>query len=910
MDYEVVIMPSYSQVEAWQKQEARSRGRGLFAQTVTTFDAWIADLWELHGDGRALVDGTRREVMMRALCQQAGGALATPGVAPMAAACMRQAAGLAELEQAIADAGGGRSASELAEGEVAFLRLLAQYEELLESCGLLEPGQAAIQLARDADRVFPRRVSVLADEEVTASWIVERFFGDCPSLFLTTSHAYTGDAPSVPDGLEVKFAFPSGRLAEPGVVVDIVREYAHEGDVVVACKDPLKMYGQTEALLAGLGLRVSVQASKRFGRTDFGRTYLAMYHCLHDDSFNPAMLADALASPFSGVQRFRASEIDEKLRQNRLADYESECAGLRVESERFSQLEELASDPDADVLIGVFEQAVQAATWRSPAWRAEQLAAMGALKGAMAAARGVHAGIEVCAGVLEAASVRVSFMAEGGQGTHVSFVSQDEAARMGDGNCATLVVADLTTEDYPVSEREDALSTLLEKLGLAPAESALDKARRTFSNLLHAPTERIVFARPLNNASSDETYASAALEEFIDNLTEAEAGGTELARPYGVPSRLCEDAYLRGEEDLYANACALPAGSAQASAASLPWPLIHDIDAGEVRKCAPYRPNSQGEFMNKPCPSPSQIEVYLACPFQWFVDRRIKSQELDEGFGAIERGRFAHEVLQEFYLRFQQSGHMKVNGENLSQARALMGEVLEELKQAQYDEAHAREGRLVPRDVLESREIEVLCRQLVDYLDFEARLLPTFHPVHFEYEIEVDEMAEYAGAYLAGKVDRIDVDDKGHAVIIDYKGSVGDGHQIAEKDAAHAGKVQTRIYAQVVKRLLGLDVVGALYVTYGRNPVVSGAYDATVLDSVHLPGVVPKKNACGKGVEEYDLASEDFSFSKLSFVQVLDATEELAGRAIEGMCAGAIAPNPTGGSCEYCSVLCCPKRGA
>ena len=80
MDYEVVILPSFSQVEAWRKQEARLRGKGLFAQAVTTFDAWIADLWELHGDGRALVDGVRREVMMRALCQQAGGALAELGL--------------------------------------------------------------------------------------------------------------------------------------------------------------------------------------------------------------------------------------------------------------------------------------------------------------------------------------------------------------------------------------------------------------------------------------------------------------------------------------------------------------------------------------------------------------------------------------------------------------------------------------------------------------------------------------------------------------------------------------------------------------------------------------------------------------------------------------------------------------
>ena len=56
MKPDIVILPSFAQVEDWRKRHAAASAEGLFAQTVTTFNAWIADLWELHGDGRAIVD--------------------------------------------------------------------------------------------------------------------------------------------------------------------------------------------------------------------------------------------------------------------------------------------------------------------------------------------------------------------------------------------------------------------------------------------------------------------------------------------------------------------------------------------------------------------------------------------------------------------------------------------------------------------------------------------------------------------------------------------------------------------------------------------------------------------------------------------------------------------------------------
>ena len=46
--------------------------------------------------------------------------------------------------------------------------------------------------------------------------------------------------------------------------------------------------------------------------------------------------------------------------------------------------------------------------------------------------------------------------------------------------------------------------------------------------------------------------------------------------------------------------------------------------------------------------SPSAIEAYLACPYRWFVERRLRPEPLDECFGAAEKGTFAHGLREAF----------------------------------------------------------------------------------------------------------------------------------------------------------------------------------------------------------------------------------------------------------------------
>lgn len=915
LDYDVVLLSSFAQVEAWRKRHARESAAGLFAQTVATFDSWVADLWELHGDGRAIVDAAQRSVLMQAAFE--GG---PQGLAKLGSSCMRECAGAAQLERAIAaaaqEAAGPDCLGEgLAPGEIEFLKALSRYESMLGAMGLVELGQAAILLVERAEEVFASGLRVLVEEALPMTELHAQFFGACTPAEITIRPACQGEGVErAPAGIDVRFAFPSGKAAQAGIVADMLCERAGRGDSVVACKDPLALFDRVEGRLASEGFCVRVQGSKLFGRTDFGRAYLGMCHCLHADPWDPSVLSDVVSSPFSGFSRADAQRVDASLRADRVVGRDDALVGLRAVSERFSQLEELASDPEADVLLGLFEQMVQSMAHRPPSWRAEQLAAMRMLRDVSGAARRAGAGIRACMDVLAEASVQVSAQVGSSESSScVTILDQNRASSLEPGCCATLVATDLTSADYPVADRDDAAATLLGKLGIERGENALSRARRQFNALASMPTEQACFVRPLGDASAEPTYSCAVLEEFVDSYRPDPSATDDIDNPFRLPEQLRRGVRERGEEWLYQNQRAGRIEDAQPMEAPGDWPCPHDLAGAPLGSVMPQRRTTGGRAIEKPCPSPSQIEVYLECPFRWFAERRMRIGSLDEGFGPLEIGTFAHAALEGFYRQFQQAGFAKVNEANMGEAREVMRAVLRSLV-AQQPEEEPLSGRLVAATELERRRVEALCERLVGYLDFEARLLPTFHPAYLEYEIDADHAVDYAGFSLVGKVDRIDVDDAGRAVVIDYKGSLNPEHEIAGKSRSHAGKVQTRVYAQAVKRALGLDVVGALYVSYGKRPSVSGAYDPRVLESPHLPGMKHDRCACGlldelpavpvssEGAEEPDLAS-------LSFGALLDETERIAGGAIAGMAAGRIAPDPAyAKACQYCSVLACERR--
>lgn len=1000
--YDVVLLPDTDRAVAYRKRAADS-GCSLMGVTVAAFGAWVRDLWELYGDGRTFVSRLEREALLRAACEgPAEGCCVDPksgkraqldgasgrcelaegridddacalvgngetgalGLDRVAAACVAAGVGLPAFDAAVQDAQQGVPAGAGAlEGvscaEVPVLRMIGGYLDRLAQLGMIEPGQALALLPE----LLPQRpLRVLLEDAAPLTPGQEAFFSACPWMDMEVRAASGSQGPvRAPEGVRVRFAFPSGQYAWPALLADIVRDAlgtvadrgavpaaaagpaagddgasscedasgsangyrdgrsagAQAAAVVVAAKDPAALFGRVAPALVRQGHVVALRGRRRFMDTSFGRAICSLRRFLDDgqaggashiegygdiaatdvERWNRADLADWALSPFSGMTKKAAFKLDADMRADRTARRSNLCARLRADNPMFAAMERLALQLD-DQAAAELEAAVRRMTNRSEAWRAEQLAALRALQRAAGAAKLAGLGADAAFDQVQRLKVNVSRIVapRGCDGAafgapDVLVTDQNTAASLGSGSCEVCVVADLTSGAYPAADPEDASRVLLEHLGVKRADSALARMRRVFFALEHAATDQLILERCLNDSSADPTYPCVVLEEFVDCYRDDPTATEDIDNPYSLPERLQDGMLLRGEDALCSND-ALSDVPAPETARIEP-PLTGAVSAEARSLVVLPRVLQGGQVLDEPCLSPSQIESYLECPYKWFAQRRLRLDDLDEGFGPLEMGDFAHNALHSFYKHMSEDlGEAKVTPQLLPQARELMADVLARHKALQ---PHLRqsENRLIPTSQVEHRELAELERKLMDYLDFEAELLPTFAPKYLEYDVACGGAVDYAGHKLLGTADRIDVDGEGRCAIIDYKGSISGSYALGVREEGRLGKVQALIYAQVVRRTLGLEPVGALYVCYGRRKMISGAYDGRVIENAHLPNMRHKDCMC---------ADRPFS-------DVLDETEEAVAAALERMLAGDIRPRPeTPEACKWCPVSSCPER--
>mgnify|MGYP002766111924 CR=1 FL=1 len=1006
--YDVVLLPDTDRAVAYRKRAADS-GYSLMGVTVAAFGAWVRDLWELYGDGRAFVSRLEREALLRAACEgpaeggcvdpksgkraqldgasgrcePAEGRIADDGVASagagetgalgldrVAAACVAAGVGLPAFDAAVRDAQQGVPAGAGAlEGvtcaEVPVLRMIGGYLDRLAQLGMIEPGQALALLPE----LLPQRpLHVLLEDAAPLTPGQEAFFSACPWMDVEVRAASGSQGPvRAPEGVRVRFAFPSGQYAWPALLADIARDTlgaaANRGAapaavavpaaaagpaagddgasscedafggadgcrvgrsagtqaaaVMVAAKDPAALFGRVAPVLVRQGHVVALRGRRRFVGTAFGRAICSLRRFLYDgqaggashiegygdiaatdvERWDRADLADWALSPFSGMTKKAAFKLDADMRADRTARRSDLCARLRGDNPTFAAMERLALQLD-DQAAAELEAAVRRMTNRSEAWRAEQLAALRALQRAAGAAKLSGLGADAAFDQVQRLKVNVSRIVapRGCDGAafgapDVLVTDQNTAASLGSGSCEVCVVADLTSAAYPAADPEDASRVLLEHLGVKRADSALARMRRAFFALEHAATDQLILERCLNDSSADPTYPCVVLEEFVDCYRDDPTATEDIDNPYSLPERLQDGMLLRGEDALCSNDALSDVPAPEA--ARIEPPLTGAVSSEARSLVVLPRVLQGGQVLDEPCLSPSQIESYLECPYKWFAQRRLRLDDLDEGFGPLEMGDFTHNALHSFYKHMSEDlGEAKVTPQLLPQARELMADVLARHKALQ---PHLRqsENRLIPTSQVEHRELAELERKLMDYLDFEAELLPTFAPKYLEYDVARGGAVDYAGHKLLGTADRIDVDGEGRCAIIDYKGSISGSYALGVREEGRLGKVQALIYAQVVRRTLGLEPVGALYVCYGRRKMISGAYDGRVIENAHLPNMRHKDCMC----------------ADRPFADVLDETEEAVAAALDRMLAGDIRPRPeTPEACKWCPVSSCSER--
>lgn len=906
---------------------------------ICTVPSWVGDRWELFGDGRRIVSATERALLLRrACCEIERAALeATSGTVDLLAGIARDA-----LPLLVAPAGKDVALS-AAERDV--LAVLGRYAELLEEGGWCEEAQAAALLP-DVLEVVPTLVLAgidelgCAHERMIAALAkradVLRLDDGCRAAPLSNERSPELRElldrlfkPSLPRALEpsgsVRFLLPAGRYAAPRLVAqEVARAVAEERacardegrealPVAVVGRDPRTLFDEVSGALLSTGVTAAVSARRAFADTAFGKAFLALHSFLRDGC-RVAWATDFALSAFSGLGQRTAYELDAKWRGDRLVDRERIVADMTAESEAAAETLAALAANDVDGALAGLEARLRGRVDLDPAFRAEQLAALSCARGFAAACDRTGAVFADARALLERTPVAANACTEvvSGSRPDALFMSLADAAERPTCSFAELVLCDLTASAYPVRAVEDGGTLLLAKLGLGCKADALADARRLFFRALAAARSTVVCERELNTQDASEAYPAVMLEELLDCYRAA--GDDEVDKSTGLPASLSPYVVQAGEDALHDNlavSCEDVASFGAASRPVLSWELPAAGAVSSAQRARIVLPRSPRDGLPAagapPALSPSALESYLECPYKWFAQRRLRLSEPDAGFGPLEMGSFSHGVLRSFYEHFQEAGHAKVERAALPEARTLLRETFERHLRSQSK--LKRSGNpLIPRTSFEQAEVNDLEKKLVAYLDREAELLPGFAPRYFEFDFGSSEPFPYAGCLLRGSVDRIDVNEQGQAVVIDYKGSLNGDYALGSSSpAVQAGgavlphKVQTLMYAQVARRVLGLQVVGALYVSYGRDRRVAGAFDRSVVGEVDIPGI--DADQCGVP----GLAAEALGVG--AFDELVDTVEERIAAAVRMLADGCIAPDPRGTDpCGYCPVLTCERR--
>ncbi|WP_368144934.1 PD-(D/E)XK nuclease family protein, partial [Collinsella aerofaciens] len=436
----------------------------------------------------------------------------------------------------------------------------------------------------------------------------------------------------------------------------------------------------------------------------------------------------------------------------------------------------------------------------------------------------------------------------------VRFASLADAAALRPGSYDAVLFADVDLDSYPLSHEEGPLATLTASLGregvtLEPA--ALLRAR--FGHAMQASRGSVALARVTHDRQARECYPAAVWTELrahAEAADNAKAADADKAKCVGEGD-IVRDFDPAAGEGLKRERVTCEAPQ-HLSAEAVPYLVLRRRD-GEGED-APLVPRLT---------SASQIEAYSTCPLCWFVSYRVKPQSIDAGFGNMEKGNFVHDVLEHLHARLPQEGMERVTPMNLPRAKELLHEVFAETL-AEHAGKRGTEGPLVPLSPVEERQVAEILPQLEGVLAYESEALAPFAPRYLEFAFN-ELQVEYAGWPLGGRIDRVDVDAENRAVVIDYKHRSGVEEfkladpTVRDEESGEAPiddprwlppHTQTLIYAQAMRRALGLDARAALYFsTKGGKPALRGAASAELLEEERGDGRIPglKKGFPGEG---------------------------------------------------------------
>ena len=1009
-----VLVPTFDEALRMQKDLAY-HGLAL-GVSVGTIGSWTRDLWDVWGDGRRVVDGSVRALLVSELVRgetAEDGMLpdATPGTIQFLSGLFSH--GLPWLEYAL----DGKDCLTPAERRLA--ELATPYEALLYERGLVEGAHVACMLParlEESGFVLPPVVLVgfetltRAEQEFVAGvarstsvTVVGRSanaladHGQARTVELLAMRAadlgvevvrerddegepcarsqelasllrglFDTAVPRIAPTGDVRLLEPSGPLAEAEIVAREVTELVGAGssDVVAVVVDARRAWRELAPKLVARGVSVRARLSVPVLDTPSGRAFVGYVRTVAQlkalaqdwpaseqdaegtivrlgnmDWWPPRDLVDFLLSDISHVPRDRAYALDVAWRGNRLlspGDVLSQLGNAKSTSmplERATRelmrgrLGSAASRLLAPYVEATAEHCTSSTREDDVLAREE---AVGVLKAALGAAGllkelGISADskaesrvdlldlVDKVELVLRSSrlSLRPRVEASRGKGS-VLIVDRRQASTLAPASFDAAILCGMTSSEFGVPSGDDELTGMLEAMEIEPPHDSLSAQRALFWRLCALPRRGLLLERSRFAADASETYPAVMLGELL--------AGYDGALPASTLS----------EDDARANLSL--AGLAPRSCASECVGPSGRVNPALRNLVIVPQQGREEQPDDLPVLSASQLESYLECPLKWFSLRRLRLGDNDAGFGPMEMGTFAHRVLELTYQQLFEEGRSRLdptNADDMAHAHTVLGACFDTHLRHQFMRKGSRPAyqALVAHSSSQESAIDRLRRDLLSALDYSAQRMRGFVPSAFEWEFgrgrhttrgdglpEIPE-AIYAGVRVTGTVDRIDIDDHGRAVVIDYKHKGPTGF-FAEYAAFAKGasddsfaiprRIQALLYAQVVRRAFpDLKVVGALYLGTRGAHELSGAVDENLIDAVFGDDLGTRRAPLVTVSRTDDFGQGD----ERGMDAFLDAVEDAIAGKVELLRQGHIEAEPKDkAACAFCPVLNCERR--